>query len=50
LDKLVSDEENMVKESLPPSMVRYSTTNALLSMSWVEMHPNMVEVTAMRRQ
>ena len=49
-ENLVSDAENIEKESLPPSMVRYNTTSALLSISWVEMQPNIVEQTAVRRQ
>ena len=49
-ENLVSDDENIGKESLPPSMVRYNTSSALLSISWVEMQPNIVEQTAVRRQ
>ena len=49
-DKLIREEENMLKDSLPPSMVRKRRISAPFSTTWEEMQPSRVETIAVLRQ
>ena len=48
-ERLIREEENMAKDSLPPSMVRKRTMTAPLSTIWEEIQPRRVEPIAVLR-